>query len=61
MYTRCSGENFKFTIGQGQVIRGWDRGVASMKRGEKAVLRCRSEYGAIKRTSPLRSLLSSLR
>ena len=24
---------FKFTIGQGQVIKGWDQGFASMKRG----------------------------
>jgi FKBP-type peptidyl-prolyl cis-trans isomerase len=25
---------FQFTIGQGQVIKGWDEGVMSMKKGE---------------------------
>jgi len=34
---------FTFTIGQGQVIKGWDEGFASMKVGEKAVLTVRSE------------------
>ena len=32
------GQPFKFTIGQGMVIKGWDEGFASMKVGEKAVL-----------------------
>lgn len=36
---------FKFTLGQGQVIKGWDIGVASMKTGEKAELRISSQYG----------------
>jgi len=39
------GKPFKFTIGQGQVIRGWDEGFASMKIGEKAILEIRSDYG----------------
>lgn len=38
------GKEFKFTIGQGQVIRGWDQGFATMKRGEKAILKCRADY-----------------
>lgn len=42
--SRDRDDKFKFTIGQGQVIKGWDQGVASMKRGEKAILRCRSDY-----------------
>lgn len=42
--SRDRGEPFKFTIGKGQVIKGWDQGVATMKRGEKAILRCRSDY-----------------
>lgn len=32
------GEPFTFTIGQGQVIAGWDQGVADMTVGEKATL-----------------------
>jgi FKBP-type peptidyl-prolyl cis-trans isomerase len=26
------------------VIKGWDKGVATMKKGEKAVLTCRADY-----------------
>jgi peptidylprolyl isomerase len=44
--------NFSFTIGRGQVIKGWDVGVASMKRGEKALLYCRSDYAYGARGSP---------
>ncbi len=29
------GQPFKFTVGVGQVIRGWDKGVLGMKVGEK--------------------------
>lgn len=39
------GKPFEFTIGQGQVIRGWDEGFASMNVGEKAILTIRSDYG----------------
>jgi len=39
------GKPFKFTIGQGQVIKGWDEGFASMKTGEAATLTIRSDYG----------------
>lgn len=39
------GTPFKFTIGSGQVIKGWDEGFASMKVGEKAMLEISPEYG----------------
>mmetsp|Transcript_25458 Transcript_25458/g.44290 ORF Transcript_25458/g.44290 Transcript_25458/m.44290 type:complete len:473 (+) Transcript_25458:3604-5022(+) len=37
-------EPFKFTLGEGQVIKGWDEGVATMRQGEKAILTCQSQY-----------------
>jgi len=46
------GKAFTFTIGQGQVIKGWDEGFASMKVGEKAMLKIRSDYGYGKSGSP---------
>lgn len=46
------GQPFKFTIGQGQVIKGWDEGFASMKVGEKAILTITPEYGYGKSGSP---------
>jgi len=38
--SRDRGEKFTFDIGKGQVIKGWDIGVASMKKGELAKLTC---------------------
>ena len=38
------GDPFKFRLGLGQVIKGWDQGVASMKKGEKAILTCKPDY-----------------
>jgi len=50
--SRDRGKTFKFTIGQGQVIKGWDEGFASMKVGEKAILKVRHDYGYGERGSP---------
>lgn len=38
----------QFVIGIGSVIPGWDKGMATMKKGEKAILKCSPEnaYGA---------------
>jgi hypothetical protein len=36
--------NFKFDVGVGQVIKGWDVGICTMKRGEKCILRAHSDY-----------------
>jgi FK506-binding protein 1 len=35
---------FEFKIGVGQVIRGWDEGVATMSVGERAKLTCSPDY-----------------
>jgi len=42
--SRARGTPFQFTLGIGQVILGWDLGVATMKPGERALLRCSSDY-----------------
>lgn len=37
--------SFKFRVGMGEVIRGWDEGVIAMKVGEKCVLTIQPDYG----------------
>mmetsp|Transcript_102501 Transcript_102501/g.153628 ORF Transcript_102501/g.153628 Transcript_102501/m.153628 type:complete len:407 (+) Transcript_102501:31-1251(+) len=39
------GEPFSFKLGAGQVIKGWDVGVKTMKMGEKSIFRMASDYG----------------
>ncbi|KAG6553480.1 hypothetical protein Mapa_004392 [Marchantia paleacea] len=42
--SRDRGDPFVFTLEQGQVIKGWDIGVATMKKGEQAVFTIAPEY-----------------
>lgn len=37
-------EPFEFSLGKGQVIRAFDIGISTMKKGEKCVLTCASNY-----------------
>ncbi|XP_047003938.1 peptidyl-prolyl cis-trans isomerase FKBP4-like isoform X1 [Schistocerca americana] len=50
--SRDRGEPFDFQLGKGTVIQAWDIGVATMKKGEVAVLTCKSEYAYGKSGSP---------
>jgi FKBP-type peptidyl-prolyl cis-trans isomerase len=43
--SRDRGEGFRFTLGQGQVIKGWDQGVAGMLIGEVRKLTIPPELG----------------
>ena len=38
------GKPFQFKIGAGQVIKGWDEGVAKMSKGETAKLTCSPDF-----------------
>ncbi len=42
--SRDRSKPFRFHIGLGQVIRGWDEGIAKLSVGEKARLVCPSAY-----------------
>merc|ERR1719402_400982 len=42
--SRDRGKPFEFTLGKGQVIKGWDEGVAQMSIGQRAKLTCSPDY-----------------
>lgn len=42
--SRTRGQPFSFSIGMGQVIRGWDEGVAQLSVGQQAFLTCTADY-----------------
>ncbi|XP_049282677.1 FK506-binding protein 59 isoform X1 [Anopheles funestus] len=50
--SRDRNEPFQFKLGIGAVIKAFDIGVASMKQGEKCILRCAPKYAYGKSGSP---------
>nr|AAL48728.1 RE16407p [Drosophila melanogaster] len=50
--SRDRNKPFKFTIGKGEVIRGWDEGVAQLSVGQRAKLICSPDYAYGSRGHP---------
>ncbi|KAL5007856.1 hypothetical protein ScPMuIL_016662 [Solemya velum] len=50
--SRKRNEKFTFDLGKGNVIKAWDLGVATMKKGELARLTCKPEYAYGEEGSP---------
>lgn len=50
--SRDRGRPFRFKIGKGEVIRGWDEGVAQMSVGQRAKLTCSPDYAYGERGHP---------
>lgn len=50
--SRDRGDPFSFGLGGGRVIKGWDQGVATMKKGEICDLYCKPDYAYGESGSP---------
>lgn len=50
--SRDRNKPFKFTLGRGEVIRGWDEGVAQLSVGQRAKLICSPDYAYGSRGHP---------
>lgn len=50
--SRTRGKPFKFAVGKGEVIKGWDEGVAKMSVGQRAKLVCSPDYAYGSRGHP---------
>lgn len=50
--SRDRGVPFKFRLGKGEVIKGWDQGVAQMCVGQRARLVCSPDYAYGSRGHP---------
>eukprot|EP00929_Paragymnodinium_shiwhaense_P116790 TRINITY_DN866_c0_g2_i1.p1 TRINITY_DN866_c0_g2~~TRINITY_DN866_c0_g2_i1.p1 ORF type:complete len:683 (+),score=196.34 TRINITY_DN866_c0_g2_i1:75-2123(+) len=50
--SRDRGQPIQFTLGKGEVIKGWDLGVATMKKGEQAKLTLAPEFAYGEAGSP---------
>ncbi|XP_017774229.1 PREDICTED: 12 kDa FK506-binding protein [Nicrophorus vespilloides] len=50
--SRDRGVPFKFRIGKGEVIKGWDEGVAQLSVGQRARLICSPDYAYGSRGHP---------
>ncbi|CAG9830237.1 unnamed protein product [Diabrotica balteata] len=50
--SRDRGAPFKFHIGRGEVIKGWDEGVAQLSLGQRAKLTCTADYAYGSRGHP---------
>lgn len=45
VFDKCTNSCFSFTLGHGEVIKGWDVGLTGAKTGEKRLLVIEPEYG----------------
>ncbi|XP_045513575.1 peptidyl-prolyl cis-trans isomerase Fkbp12-like [Pieris brassicae] len=50
--SRDRGQPFKFTLGKGDVIKGWDHGIPKMSVGERASLTCSPDFAYGSRGHP---------